>query len=296
RKGEIIHGTPEEIANRLAALSKAVSARNTLRKMRFGVVGAPSDWLIASKTDRDALHKKLGAEFVDITMEELLAEVSKHTYPQNKWTDLLKAQGYDSEEMEKSLCIYGALRRLADNYKLGAMTVRCFDLLTAAKTTGCLGLAILNAEGIYAGCEGDVPALVSMAILGEISKKPIFMCNPSEIDTAKGEMILAHCTLPINMPYEMSLTTHFESGIGVAIAGSIAEGDMTIFKASNDLSRYYVAEGTIIENLRQPNLCRSQIRIKLPDYRYFTTNPINNHHLVCTGVQADAVNEFFMSL
>ncbi|MEG1305545.1 MAG: hypothetical protein RSD19_08170, partial [Oscillospiraceae bacterium] len=192
RKGEIIHGTPEEIANRLAALSKAVSARNTLRKMRFGVVGAPSDWLIASKTDRDALHKKLGAEFVDITMEELLAEVSKHTYPQNKWTDLLKAQGYDSEEMEKSLCIYGALRRLADNYKLGAMTVRCFDLLTAAKTTGCLGLAILNAEGIYAGCEGDVPALVSMAILGEISKKPIFMCNPSEIDTAKGEMILAH--------------------------------------------------------------------------------------------------------
>ena len=35
------------------------------------------------------------------------------------------------------------------------MTVRCFDLLGRIGTTGCLALAILNAEGIPAACEGD---------------------------------------------------------------------------------------------------------------------------------------------
>ncbi len=106
-------------------------------------------------------------------------------------------------------------------------------------------------------------------------------------------MIFAHCTLPINMPYEYDLTTHFESGIGVAIAGSIPEGDMTIFKTSADLSRYYASRGTIVENLREGSLCRSQIKIKLSDYNYFTSNPINNHHLVCVGDETDAIREFF---
>ena len=85
------------------------------------------------------------------------------------------------------------------------------------------------------------------------------------------------------MPYTMSLTTHYESGIGVAIAGSIPEGNFTIFKISNDLSRHFASEGRIIENRRDPNLCRTQIRVGLDNYEYFLTDPIANHHVVCVG-------------
>ena len=295
-EGEILHGSRSFIAERIRILSRAAQAKAALTGLRLGLVGAPSDWLIASSYDPDALHAKLNAEIVPISMDELLREISAGGYPESAWTAQLLGLGYDRAEMEKSLQVYGALRRLVDRYQLGAVTVRCFDLLDSVQTTGCLALAILNAEGIYAGCEGDVPSALSMAILGAVSGQPGFMCNPSRIDMEAGNMILAHCTLPLNMPYTLNLTTHYESGIGVAIAGSIPVGPCTVFKAVGALNRYYVKAGRLTQNLREPCLCRSQIRVELDDFSYFLTNPIHNHHIVCVGDHTAAVEEFFRLL
>lgn len=293
KKGEILHGDVGETAARIRALRSASYARQKLKGARFGVVGAPSDWLIASAADAEAYKAKLGASLVDIPMSELIEETKKGEYSGNKWTEQLFASGYDKGELEKALAVYGALERIVRKYELSGVTVRCFDLLSTVHTTGCLALAILNAEGIYAGCEGDVPSLVSMAILGAISEEPVFMCNPSRIDKKAGEMVLAHCTLPMNMPACMTLMTHFESGIGVAIAGKIPGGCCTVFKTSGDLSRYYAKSGVIERNLTETSLCRTQIAVALDNFDYFTDSPINNHHLVCHGDHSEAISEFF---
>ena len=296
RKGEILHGDVEAIARRIRVLSSAARAKGRLTGLRIGVIGTPSDWLIASGLDRAACKQRLGVEVVDIPMEELLAANTSAPAVENEWTMSLRALGYDKGEMDKALSIYSALKAIIIKYNLGAITVRCFDLLGSVCTTGCLALAILNAQGIYAGCEGDVPSTLSMAILGELSGKPVFMCNPSRIDTRAGNMVLAHCTLPVNMPREMQLTTHFESGIGVAIAGNIPEGTCTVFKAGADLSRYYAKAGMIEKNLRETSLCRTQIQVTLDDMSYFLTDPIQNHHLVCNGDYTDEIREFFALL
>lgn len=296
RTGEILHGSPREVACRLTDILRASAAKKRLSGMALGQVGEPSDWLIASHSDRDALRDKLGMQIVDISQKELLEEYGKHSFEENRWTELLEHSDFDRTELRKALDLYGAFHRLVEKYRLGGLTVRCFDLLTSVKTTGCLGLAILNAEGIYGGCEGDMPSLASMAVLGEVSGKPVFMCNPSRIDEDAGEMILAHCTLPLNMPYQMDITTHFESGIGAAIAGSIPEGKCTVFKLAGDLSRAYAETGTIRENLRDSTLCRSQIKVSLPSFRYFLENPISNHHLVCCGDYKNALTCFMDSL
>lgn len=296
RKGEILHGDIAAIARRIRVLSRAAYAKQRLDGLRLGVVGKPSDWLIASEIDRAACKAKLGVEIVDIPMEELLEANKTAPALENEWTRFLRGLGYDAKEMDKALAIYSALKSIVTTYKLGAITVRCFDLLGSVCTTGCLALAILNAEGIHAGCEGDVPSALSMAILGELSRQPVFMCNPSRIDTRAGNMVLAHCTLPVNLPREMQLTTHFESGIGVAIAGTIPEGVCTVFKAGADLSRYYAKAGIIEKNLREATLCRTQIQVKLDDMSYFLSDPIQNHHLVCTGDYTEEVREFFALL
>ena len=296
RKGEILHGDVATIARRIRVLSRAASAKSELSGLRIGVVGKPSEWLIASELDQATCREKLGVEVVEIPMSELLAANATAPAVENEWTQLLRAQKYDSNEMDKALAIYSALKAIVKKYNLGAITVRCFDLLGSVCTTGCLALAILNAEGIYAGCEGDVPSTLSMAILGSLSKKPVFMCNPSRIDTRAGHIVLAHCTLPVNMPESMQLTTHFESGIGVAIAGNIPEGTCTVFKADSDLGRYYAKTGTIEKNLQEAALCRTQIQVKLDDLAYFLTDPIQNHHLVCTGDFTDEIKEFFQLL
>lgn len=293
QKGEVLHGTPEELANRMKALAQANHGLKKMKGARFGVVGTPSDWLISSAVDEAALFEKLNASVISIPMEECIAEIEKKSYIPNEWTQKILKQDFPLEEIKKALFVYGGLHRLVEKYDLTGVTVRCFDLLDTVKSTGCLALAILNAEGIFAACEGDVPSLISMAILGSVSGNPVFMCNPCRINFEKNHMIFAHCTLPLNMAYQFTLDTHYESGIGVAIAGSIREGENTVFKTSGDLSRYYVRKGILTSNLRDPNLCRSQIRIKLDDYSYFMENPISNHHLVCNGDQTLAIQYFF---
>ena len=294
--GEILHGDIEQVARQILILRYAHRALNALRGKRLGCIGKPSDWLIASDYDAGAVMDKLGLGFVSIEMEELLEEIAHNRYEDNLYTSLFKQQAFDQRELEKALAVYGAFQQIVDRYSLCGVSVRCFDLLDTVHTTGCLGLSILNSLGVYGGCEGDMPTLLSMAILGCLTGEPLFMCNPSRFDTKAGNATFAHCTVPTTMLENFCLNTHFESGIGVAVQGKFEEGACTLFKCEGDLSRYYVQEGTILETPFSNMLCRTQIRVGLDDFSYFLTNPINNHHVICRRKHKDEVEAFFRLL
>ena len=294
--GEILHGEIDQVAQQIRALRNAHRALNALRGKKLGCIGQPSDWLIASDYAPDTVMDKLGLGFVSIPMDELLEEINHNRYEDNPFTLLFKKQAFDQNELEKALHVYGAFQRIVDRYKLCGVSVRCFDLLDTVHTTGCLGLSILNSLGVYGGCEGDMPTLLSMSILGSITGAPLFMCNPSRFDTKAGCATFAHCTVPTTMLESFCLNTHFESGIGVAVQGAFEEGDCTLFKCEGDLSRYFVQEGTILETPFSNMLCRTQIRVGLDDFSYFLTNPINNHHVICRGKHKTEVESFFRLL
>ena len=295
-KGEILHGTPEAVAKRLFVLKKVADAKSKLSGMRLGCIGEP-EGLIASNADAEALKTAGGMNLVSVDIQELIDEYHKGGYPENKYTEELKAKGYKPDEMEKALNVYGALKRLIEKYELNAVTVKCFDLLDAIHTTGCLGLAILNAEGIPAACEGDKKSLISMCILNALTGESSFMANPSCMDPEKAEIIFAHCTLPIDMPDSYALTTHFESGIGVAVTCDIKPQAMTVFKCDDTLKRHYAGRAELIETMHRDNLCRSQMRLRLLDGTdYFATAPISNHHMICKGDWKEVIDEFFNTL
>lgn len=294
--GEILHGSIPAVAQRIKSLRTAYRAKASLKGKNIGCIGKPSDWLIASSYCPKAMMDKLGLGFVEIPIDELLSEYEKKEYPENRYTEAFLAKDFDRNETEKALWIYGAFKRLAEKYELCGLTVRCFDLLDTVHTTGCLGLSILNDEGIYGGCEGDVPALLSMAVLGAVTGEPMFLCNPSRFDTDAGTAVFAHCTIPTAMLKDFTLNTHFESGIGVAVQGTFDKGDVTIFKCAGDLSRFHAQEGSILDMPFSDILCRTQIKLKLDDFSYFLTDPINNHHILCRGRHAKAVEDFFKIL
>ena len=135
-----------------------------------------------------------------------------------------------------------------------------------------------------------------MAVLGSLTDEPLFLCNPSRFDTKNGTAVFAHCTIPVNMLKGFCLNTHFESGIGVAVQGTFAEGPCTVFKCAGDLSRYHAQEGEILPVEFSEMLCRTQIKLKLDDFSYFLTKPINNHHIICRGHHAAAAEAFFQIL
>ena len=294
--GEILHGDIDQVASRIRILRSVHRAKAALKGKNLGCIGQPSDWLIASDYSPKAMMDKLGMGFVSIELEELLQEIEKKSYPENEYTRLFQAQAFDKDEIEKALYVYGAFERLVEKYDLCGVSVRCFALLDTVFTTGCLGLSILNARGIYGGCEGDIPALLSMAVLGALTGEPLFMCNPSRFDTKEGYAVFAHCTIPVTMLKGFCLNTHFESGIGVAVQGSFEEGDCTIFKCEGDLSRYFAKEGKIVDVPWSDMLCRTQIKVQLDDFSYFLTEPINNHHIICRGRHAAEAEAFFRML
>ena len=268
-KGEILHGSTEYIKRRIETLLKIEQASRQLQGTRLGIIGKPSDWLISSDADYNKVRERLGIELIDIEMQELMDAID------------------DCD-------IYEGLKKLIAKYQLDGFTLRCFDLLTSLKSTGCLALAKLNSEGYVAGCEGDVPAMISMMIVRSLTGVSGFQANPARINPETGELLFAHCTIPLNMVERYELDTHFESGIGVGVRGYMKEGPVTLFKVSGDLTRHFVAEGTLIRNTSEPDLCRTQQVIRLTDKTqasYFLTNPIGNHHIVAPGCIGDLLEE-----
>ena len=238
---------------------------------RIGVIGQPSDWLISSTFDRDILLEKLGIEIVDIPIEEV--------------TSLGKVEG----GMEGANAIYERVKEIVARYQLSAVTLRCFDLLTTVCNTGCMALSRLNDEGIPASCEGDVPTLVTMILCQRLTGCPGFQANPARIDPTTGRMLFAHCTIPLKMTESHTLTTHFESGIGVAIHGELPLGDYTLVKVSGDLKRVFAENVTLTSNQYEPNLCRTQVWLQAsPEAaEQLLTRPIANHHVIIPGHWAE---------
>ena len=289
--GEVIHGSTEYVRQRITLLARVGEARQQLKGAKFGVIGEPSDWLISSSVNRQVIADRLGINIVDVPMSALMDAI--RMIPLS--TSLERSE---REEIQRALPgahqIYGALRFLVERYQLQGFTLRCFDLLTAVKNTGCLALAKLNAEGVIAGCEGDVPAMLTMIITKALTGFSGFQCNPSRIDPETGEILFAHCTIPLNMVERYEFDTHFESGIGVGVRGYMKEGPVTIFKVAGDLSRCFIAEGELVRNEAKPDLCRTQQVIQLTDksqISYFLNDPIGNHHVIMSGHNKEVLSE-----
>lgn len=301
-RGEILHGSPERLREKILAIETTEAALTKLRGARFGVIGRPSDWLISSGADYAAVREKIGAELIDIPMEELTGRIREvGAIPEELASIPCRREEKVAPALRGAYSIYLALKEIVDVYKLDGLTLRCFDLLTSVGNTGCLGLALLNSEGIVASCEGDIPAMLSMAFAQALTSCTGFQCNPAEMSPEKREILFAHCTLPLSMARRYNFDTHFESGIGAGIHGEIPEGPVTIFKLSGDLSRAFIQEASLISNDYGENLCRTQVRLRLPEAcnaieEYFLKDPVGNHHVIIPGCHAAALKALFESI
>ncbi len=308
--GEILHGSKEFVLDRVNKLRGVFCAARTIKGFRAGIIGEPSDWLISSTFNRIIVKDRLGVDLVDIPIAEVKEIVEKLSKREDKEAveqaqkireefKQIKICPATEQYMEGAINIYLALKEIVAKYSLNAFTIRCFDLLTAVKNTGCLALAKLNAEGIVAGCEGDVPAMLSMILAKGLSGVSGFQANPAHIDVATGEIKFAHCTIPLNMVESYEFLSHFESGIGVGVRGFMRNGPVTIFKLCGNMERFFAENGTLIESPEKDNFCRTQQLIKLDNpeaARYFLNNPIGNHHIIIPGHYSYTLNRVLEKL
>ena len=288
---KIIHDTPAAMVNEL----QSIKAGEALRGCRVGLMGGPSGWLISSDVDYKAVSERYGIEFVPVSLNEIIEEYHRSEPADVSGIHSLRRVEPTKEDLDKALRLTSAIETVVSRHRLDAFTLKCFDLLEPLGTTGCLALAVLNAKGIPAGCEGDVPSLRTMLLARRVAGADAFMANPSRIDTTGNEIIFAHCTLPMTMAGTNILRSHFESGIGVALQGVLPLGDVTVLKWwGPEMNHHFISRGTLVENLDNPSMCRTQVRLKLDEsVEYFLKNPLGNHHVIILGDHTAALRRFF---
>lgn len=279
----IIHGSIEHIVEEL-------QAKTAMFGQRIGVLGTPSDWLVSSGVDYEMVRKAWGVEYVDIPLskvEDYYAQVTDsdasiiaHEFAHNAKRILEPSD----KEITKSVRLYLALKRIVEEYGLNALTIQCFSLITSLHTTGCVALALLNDDGIVAGCEGDLQTIFTMLYAKRVMGKDSFMANPAFIDTERNEIVFAHCTIGLKQTMGYVVRSHFESQSGVAIQGILPIKKVTIMKfGGRALEKSIILHGTIVENQDDERKCRTQIRIALDstsNVDYFLTRSIGNHHVI----------------
>lgn len=311
--GRIIHGTNEEIvadqidSQQIKSDCVAVSKNNgenikssgLIEFNRIAIFGEPSDWLIASGVDREFVKGKLNIDFVNISLERLVARVQ---LIDDEMVELLAKDYEDSgisfgeanhRDLLNSLKLYLAISQICHEENCTCLTIRCFDIVKQLKATSCLALAMLNDEGIDASCEGDLQSLLTMILARKIAWQPAFMANPSGMSKENGTTTFAHCTIPMSMCKKYGFRSHFESGLGIAIAGEMPVNQKyTIFKwGGRRLERFFVEEVDAIEKPYSEHLCRTQITFKFYRPEYMLNCPIGNHHIIIKGAVAAKIRQ-----
>ena len=73
-----------------------------------------------------------------------------------------------------------------------------------------------------------MPATITMMWMQAMSGGPSFLGNPQDVDVGANTVSLAHCTIARGMVSAYTLRSHFESALGVGIAGVLDAGDATL--------------------------------------------------------------------
>lgn len=302
-KCEILHGEFPSIIQRIHILYNNFRAQRSLVGIRIGVIGTPSSWLIASNVDYLLAKRRWGVEYMDIPMERVYDIYNTITNDQVGAScaafasQALACREGTPEDILKAMRLYRAIRKVCEEEKLDAVTVSCFRLIERTGTTGCLALALLNDDGILAGCEGDLQSIFTLLATKALTGKVGFMANPSMINTRTNEIVLAHCTIGTKQTDRYIIRNHFETESGIGIQGLLPTGDVTLIKCGGEcLDEYYLSTGTLTENTNYINMCRTQVRVRMnTPAEYFLKNPLGNHHILLQGNQEERLNEFLQA-
>jgi len=227
--------------------------------LKFGVVGRPNRWLVASGlagvvVEEVSLEESLYGLNTEGALEEARRIVEGAEEAEFTPADLAPIVAYSRR-----------LEQLARSRGWHGLTLGCwcFDVDMAKRIgwTPCISLTLLNQRGIPAACEGDLRALFSIYVLSALSGKPAWLSN---VNVAKGDvLILTHDGVPLAMTRRYSVVKRLLTGAPAAIRTRIPPGSpATLLRVSGDLRRALLLKAVTVEP-EEVEACNAQAGFKL---------------------------------
>lgn len=276
---------------------------HALQRARIGIVGEPSDWLVASAPAPDGVQRRWGPTFIEVPLAGVMERFDENIEaPMAVPVQVRAHPGSHTPhpaEIETAARFEPVLQQTATDLRLDAVAVRCFDLVLDAHTSGCLALSSLNDHGVIAGCEGDLASTLGMLWGKLLTGQLGWMANPAGADRSTGVIELAHCTVPLSLVDEYELDTHFESGLGVGINGHLPTGDVTLLRlGGRELEHLWCVDGQAMRTTPREGRCRTQLDVRVPPAAVaeLLDHPLGNHIVVLFGHHASTLQHWWREI
>ncbi len=154
----------------------------------------------------------------------------------SRWQkDAKRVEGVTRAEIENSAAMYLAEKELLKKHGAMGITINCLGGFYGGHIHAypCLGFFQLNSDGLIGGCECDVRSAATMIIGTTLTQgRPGYISDPV-LDTAKRQIIYAHCVAhnkafgPTGRTNPFEILTHSEDRKGASIRSLLPVGYMT---------------------------------------------------------------------
>jgi L-fucose isomerase-like protein len=310
-------------------LVKILSAPRLLEGKKALIFGRPFDSssVPVSYLNADYIYKHTGVrlEYRPISDLKPLLETVDEAAARKEMDRWKKGATEIVEPSDESILrasrMYVLLRTLIERERLSAVSIDCLSFSFDPKPIlplPCIAYTRLRDEGIAAPCEADVCMLLSSLLLQEISRKPSFFFNVSEVDTPKSHTILRHCVAPIQLlgadaePLPYRLRDYHGFGRDVVPEVQFPVGlEVTIGGFSKDLKDFVVWPGRIqtgkhdmetrsFENLpdsapasakNMRRFCSNRAEVKIENVDRFLQSIAGIHQVFVAGSYTKAIYE-----
>ena len=175
------------------------------------------------------------------------------------------------ETLETSAAFYLGMKDVLRNHDANAITINCLggfygDHIHAYP---CLGFHELNNEGLVGACECDTRSTATMLAFSTLTEgRPGYISDPV-IDTAKGQIIYAHCVASNKVfgsdgqSNPFTIMTHSEDRQGASVRSILPLGYMTttleILPAKKEILFH---QGVAVDNDPDDRACRTKLCVE----------------------------------
>ena len=182
----------------MGAFCRAAGAKQALRRSRLGLIGYSAMSIYPGTFDHALIRAKVGPEIVQMDSYELvLAAEQTSREARGQVVDRLAslaeiADDVGDEWLDKAAALYLGLKELVARHQLDGVNVKCqTELSQMYGCIACVPASLLADDGVCTSCEGDVPLMVSMAILQLLAGRG--STYGDVLDIADGRLLLSSC-------------------------------------------------------------------------------------------------------
>jgi hypothetical protein len=179
--------------------------------------------------------------------------------------------GVPRETLETSACMYLGMKSVLKKHEANAITVNCLGGFYGGHIHAypCLGFHELLNEGLVGACECDVRSTATMVAMTTLTQgRPGYISDPV-IDTAKRQIIYAHCVAsnrafgPQSKPNPFLILTHSEDRQGASVRSILPLDYLTTtLEIHQDRKEILMHCGKAVANDPNDRACRTKLAVE----------------------------------